>query len=393
LIYFLIAVSGVPFFSGSKLIGISLFLITTILIVVKGVQVDKRAILIILCFLFIEFLQYIWLGGLSYNNFLGTFIKIGIAHNIVILLERNFIVYYVELMYIFSLIALFLYSLSFFPGVTDYFINTVSTYFISPLKESNSFYKVSPNIIIFTFERSLINGFRNSGPFWEPGGYAVFLIIALIFNFIRTSKIIDKKNIIFILSIITTVSTMGYLALICILCGYLVITDGISKKVLFIISLFVISSLYTTAPFMKEKILHNIDVAELTTGSRFGSALVDFRLFKKSPIIGNGKGDMRYGGRKISYFTSLEHRNNGIFILLATYGIIITFLYLFLIYLSFSRLCNYYEIKNRYTYIFFISFLILGFSQSIYLKPFFFCFLFIPLVYPKLNKYNYLNLK
>ena len=62
---------------------------------------------------------------------------------------------------------------------------------------------------------------RNSGIFWEPGAYQLFLNLALFFNISEQGytlkKIINFENIILVLSVLSTLSTSGYLTFICII--------------------------------------------------------------------------------------------------------------------------------------------------------------------------------
>lgn len=56
--------------------------------------------------------------------------------------------------------------------------------------------------------------YRNYGPFWEPGVYQMYLLLAIIFCLFGKTKIQLKETIIFSLTILTTLSTAGYLMLV-----------------------------------------------------------------------------------------------------------------------------------------------------------------------------------
>jgi len=264
-------------------------------------------------------------------------------------------------------------------GFTDYFINNITPYFKSPFVEENEFYKTEPTIIIFCFEDTLMTDHRNSGPFWEPGAYAVFLNIAFLFNIINTGKLFNRKNILFIAAIITTFSTAGYIALAAIFGGYYTIKRGFLNKVLVVILVIFSGYLFSRLEFLEKKINQNIDIAEETTSSRFGSALADYKLFVESPLVGWGRGDTRYGQKTVTRFTIEQHRNNGIFILLATYGIVLTVLYFYLIYKSMSSIIKYRNFNSWFSYVSLIVILILGFSQGIFSLPILYSFLFMSL--------------
>lgn len=387
LVFLIIALSGIPFFTGGEYLNILLFLYTFIIIIYKGVNKDPEAFLIIFLFFLTEVFQHFLHGSYSYRTSVGTFIKLTTAYFIVKLVREKFISYYINILYVFSLISFVFYGLYFVPGFTDFIITQIAPYFESTSTELNEFYTSSPSIIVYTFDPIAMTEYRNSGPFWEPGAFAVFLIIALMFNIIKKGYLLGKKNIVFILALVTTFSTAGYIAFFVLISGYFLFYKGLSQKLILIIFVFASLSIYTNTTFLKEKVINNLSMAEESTGSRFGSALADYRLFEQSPIVGWGRGPMRYGG-KVSIFGQAEHRNNGIFILLATYGLLGFILYFFFFYISLKKINNFYLFRKRFALVSFVIILILGFSQDLFFKPLFLCFLFLFLVI-RSNNTNY----
>ena len=66
-----------------------------------------------------------------------------------------------------------------------------------------------------------VNGlYRNCGPFYEPGLFASFVSIALIINLANEKKIINLANIVYVLTILSTISTGGYMVLMLIVIYY-----------------------------------------------------------------------------------------------------------------------------------------------------------------------------
>lgn len=380
LVFLSIATSGITFFSGVDFFELSLFIITLALFIYKDLNIDPQAFLIVFLFLLIEVFQHFLHGDYSYRTSVGTFVKLTTAYFLVKLVKDKFIGYYVNILYIFTIISLVFYSLSFIPGFVDFLINEIAPFFESPFRDPNAFYKATPNIIIFNFEGTLLTEFRNSGPFWEPGGFAIFLILALLFNLVKTKILYSKKNGLFIIALITTFSTAGYIALFIVISGYYILNRKASSKLTLFIFLGASISIYTNTSFLEKKIDHNMYIADETTSSRFGSAIADYNLFIESPVIGWGRGPMRYGGDEVLFFGQEQHRNNGIFILLATYGILGSFLYYFLFYKSLLTINTYFKFKKMFAYVMFATILALGFSQNLFLKPFFFSFLFFFLV-------------
>lgn len=79
--------------------------------------------------------------------------------------------------------------------------------------------------IIWGFNLHAIKQARNSGLFWEPGGYQIFLNLALFFMMDNKEVDLSKKwlqVIVFVISILTTQSTTGYLILSIMCCYYII---------------------------------------------------------------------------------------------------------------------------------------------------------------------------
>ena len=119
------------------------------------------------------------------------------------------------------------------------------------------------------------------------------------------------------------------------------------------------------------------------TSSRFGSGLADMKDFVRSPIIGWGRGAMRYGGRKFTFFTADQHRNNGLAALLASYGIVVTLVLFFNYYKSLKAMCIAHAFNSRFAGLALLVIMIMGFSQTIFQYTFFYSLMFIHLVYKK----------
>lgn len=377
LVFLIVASSGIPFFTGVEILNIFLFLYTFIIFIYRGYKKDSQAFLIIFLFFLIEVFQHFLHGSYSYRTSIGTIIKLTAAYFIVKIVNEKFISYYINILYFLSIISFVFYSLSFIPGFTNIIISQIAPFFESPFIDQNSFYTPSPSVILYTFDASLMTEYRNSGPFWEPGAFAVYLIIALLFNIIKKGSLLEKKNKVFIIALITTFSTAGYIAFFILVSGYYLFNRKLSHKLLLIGFVFASVSIYTTTSFLEKKVKHNMSLADETTSSRFGSAIADYRLFEKSPIVGWGRGPKRYGGKEAFFFGQDQHRNNGVFILLATYGLLGSLLYYFLFYKSLLTINSFYKFRKGFSFVFFITILLLGFSQSLFFKPFFLCFLFL----------------
>ena len=139
----------------------------------------------------------------------------------------------------------------------------------------------------------------------------------------------------------------------------------------------VLLTLYFSLEFLSNKVEQNISMAGTTTSSRFGSALIDIQDFSNSPFIGWGRGVMRYGGRSFSFFSEDQHRNNSVTDLLATYGIFIFLFYFYNYYKSLKGICQSSGFNPQFGSYALLVILLIGFSQSIFMKPFFYSLMFL----------------
>jgi len=382
LVFLLIATTGMEYFYRSQnyiLIGC---IISSFYFIKSRQKLNKSFLLVILLFLIVEIFQCLMFGGFNIRTFSGTYIRLFLSYSVVAIVRFNFFKNYVKLIYGFSLISLPFYIGSFIPGIESFYTQILGN-LIPQLFESDSFYQGRPNIIVFSFEETLFTEHRNSGPFWEPGAFGVFLCIALILNHIENKNIFSKINIVLILCIITTLSTTAYLVLG--IFFFYINYNQFRKNVLYTIVLALLIAvslvLYERIPFLKNKIENNIEIADETTTSRFGSAIADFNLFLKSPFFGFGRAGAKTGFKSEKAFSVEDHRNNGVFNLMTTYGIIITFFYFNRILQTLKKIGTTYKLPGYYYIFSFIVIILLGFSQGIFMRTFFYAFLFLPMIF------------
>lgn len=378
----IIAVTGFPFFytlSEFILIGA---LISLIFFIIRKEKIDNAFILILLAFTAIDAIHFFTYENYSIRTLIGNPGRLIFAYMTVKILNGRFIKTYVNLIFYIALISLIFYALSFNQEFLNYMVDEIAPHFENPwYQETATFYKQQPNIIVYNFGMMSEGSYRNAGPFWEPGAFAIFLNIALILNLIIKGSLKNKESWLFIISILTTISTMGYVVLFFNLTIFYLFASRFRYKIITAIFLASVSIyLFNTLEFLKPKVEEDITLSETTTTSRFGSALADWKTFKENPFIGKG----RIVSSKI-YMIEM-HRNNGLLNLMATYGIFISLLYFGLYIKSFKRICLYNHYPFSFAYFLLLSFLMMGFSQGIFMRPFFYTFLFLFVVYPANKK-------
>lgn len=384
-VFGLVAVSGLPFFFGSIYNSAILFLFVIIVFMRRHVKFNTKSLGIMAVFFVVEILQSVFIYPIEFATLMGTYLRFFLCFMVISLCGKKFTHYYVNVIYLLSIIGFVFYVPSIIShNFRNFFIDIVCPYFPALFGSDggDSFYVAEPTIMIYTFH-PVLEEFRNSGPFWEPGAYGVFLNIALIFNIINTKNLYDKKNILFAVAIVSTLSTTGFLALFVTVASFFIASQNIAKSA-FILALFLPVAIYLflSLEFLSSKITHNMELTYDTT-SRFGSAVADWSDFSTSPIIGWGKGMMRFGGKEFTFFSEEHHRNNGLSDLLATYGIFVFIVLLYNYYKTLKVLCLANSFNKNFAILSFIVFLIMGFSQSIFQYPFFLGIMFIHLMFEK----------
>jgi hypothetical protein len=383
-VFFLVAVSGFPFFYAAQINILFLVIFVMLIFFKRSIKFDNRAFMIMLFFYIVDILQVIIIKPFVPMTMIGTYARLFVAFFVVALCDKQYTRYYSNIIYHLAIISLIFYVpciLS--PAIRHFCQTTLSAPFKPPFTEVSEFYERSPTIIVYNFHEVLAD-FRNSGPFWEPGAFAIFIILALIFNLIDEKTLWSKKNILLSIVLLTTLSTTGFVAFFVLVMSYYFATGNIIKNIFIMATVLPLAiSLYFSLEFLSAKIEDNIAIAGDDKSSRFGSGLADITDWAKSPIIGWGRGAMRYGGRQFTFFTSEQHRNNGLTALLASYGIVIFFVLLINYYKSLKTLCIAHSFNKSFALFSFVVILLLGFSQTIFQYPFFYSLMFIHLMFTK----------
>lgn len=377
LLFLLIAISGFPLFRDPIYILYYFIYLITYLIIRNKVSLlmiyDRKEILFLFLFIIISFLHFLLYQGFIFFSYLVLFAKIYAAFLILKYLKFNFIIYYTKIIKILCVISLFFWTLlQVFPLLIPlmFYLGVDVPYTSNEFDRTLIIYHLNPNSFLFSFV-------RNNGPFWEPGGFVLFIIIAVLFTFIQDNKINYKHIGIYIITLITTFSTAGYLALLVfILLNYILIQQKyIWSILLLIVSLYA----YYEVDFLSEKIHKEITYTEQKGSqdfrSRYGSFDLDLKIFFASPIIGRGYSAERYDYK---IYGILDEENSGSISsptdFLARFGFVGFGVYIYFIFHSFSVLFKNY----RKAFLCVIIYLIIGFSQSCYFLPF---FMTIPFLY------------
>ncbi|MEO8399931.1 MAG: hypothetical protein ABI550_08985, partial [Ignavibacteriaceae bacterium] len=203
-------------------------------------------------------------------------------------------------MYVFAIISFFFYfSTLLLPGVSNFLTSSVAPIFNQ--ESESSFYDYIPNVLIYSLNPGATGWFdisRNSGPFWEPGAFAGYLMIAILLNFSKDQKITNKYNVVLLIALITTFSTAGLLAFSFFLSFYFLLIRKLRIGIIFVpIILFLSFTAYNDIQIFNFKINESVDqlnspVDVYSRRTRILSAFLDLEDVTNHPVLGRGRNNM-----------------------------------------------------------------------------------------------------
>lgn len=220
---------------------------------------------------------------------------------------------------------------------------------------------------------------RNCGFAWEPGGFAVFLALAIFINLFFFNRDTTSKIRFWILTaaLVSSQSTTGYIIFMVIILFYYY-----NKRQKLIILLWpvviVLIVLAFSLPFMSDKILSLIREAEtveiMVEGSigreipiapqRFASFIIAFRDFLANPILGlGGAAEASWTskiGASVSTITGLGN-------LLAQHGLVGLIFFVISLYRTSSYFSD--EFNYKGTFLFFAIIFFISISYTLILLP------------------------
>lgn len=328
----------------------------------KELKINKRnTILVFLMILLIFINCNINISSGQIYKYISYIIRLIMPIIIINILEfENFEKKYCELVYWLSLSSLILY-----------FIIRINPDFVDKFSIIQDFAgsKFS-NAYIYAYRLPMINSYRNNSIFWEAGAFQAIVNLALFFN-LHISKPSSKiKTIIYILTLITTGSTTGYILMILNVGVYMVNRRRwIGIKYIIItgaITLFLLSGLddIIVNKFDKENVSFNRRSADFVVDlSITGSSL-------KNLIIGTGP--VEYLNEFPEYIYRLygmegTSSSSGITFTIAQFGII----FILILMHYYFRGIKYIFKSNIYTMIIILSFCIVFSTENYIFSPLF----------------------
>lgn len=230
----------------------------------------------------------------------------------------------------------------------------------------------------------ITNNLRNYGLFREPGVYQMFLLIGLIFHVYFSNRVKVSKILVYILAIVLTFSTTGYLALVVFFVLYLFKENHSyveRKKKNFVLCILCLSMLIIatqTDILSADGIVFDkfSNIKRTTTIARLASVFANLKIWMQHPLFGGGLTEINAEFPRIAYEMygkAVTHNTNTLLCELSTFGVIYTVL-LMCGYLKFSKLIT--AKKSQRALILLIVFILscgekLTFSPIIYVLAFY----------------------
>lgn len=396
LVFLLIANSGLPFFTNEKLILLASLFFTTIFINPALLFKNKLFNLTLIFLLMLLIGQWITTGIFDLRTSITLYVRWTYPFIVLLAVRNRFPNIFVNVMYFLTIISLLLFIPSTISSGFENFLLNISKEFKQ--QSSSGFYLYIPNIIIYTIKPEIafadfILFSRNSGPFWEPGGFGSFLIVALLFSVLIEKKFFSKRNMVFIIALITTWSTasLAALSVLILFYGMFILRKNIYRITLVPMVLLLSFNVYTDLPFVQERIDRSITYFENRKSidnqrrDRMISAIVDVRTFSKYPVFGTGRNKQaRYGGTNRDFV--MMHRNNGLTDFLVKYGLFFFIFYFWQIRKTYYSFAYQYIEKNRtYANIALLTIAVIGFSQILFQQSVFIALFYFSSFLPKLS--------
>lgn len=358
LLFIIVNMSGNLFFTlhlPSNFILISVFISLILIIIVKKIQIHEYIPFILFYTLLLLFQVFYLDMYYSFTSQIHFLIKIIVALLTFGICKNRFIQYYSIIIDLFCISSLCCSFYIFFGGEIPYIeVESTSIDDGNVLRASSIIYTQLLGEIEWTWL-----GTRNCGPFWEPGAFQGFINLSFFLNIVN-STLNKKRLLLYIITLITTFSTGGYIVMLINLFIYFVNITEIRAKTKIIIStiLFTVSLyLYNNLEFLGNKISSDsgrlgVSFHDLSDGLYF--------------LFGYGLGEESIARSQIQSVSSIYN-------MIKYVGVVGFFVYFFQILLNIKSI-------NNYLYLL-IIFLILMNEPFISIGPFWWCIPFIPILF------------
>ena len=368
------------FYSGSVYImlyplGIPLlFLFFSIYLFLQGKQKIFNKVLtdnifskVSIIYLIFTSLHFILLSNANLTSYVSLYCKIFTAALFVMYYKQKLLEYYIKILRFICKYSFIIWLLLFIPKVLSILLliglDVPATE--NPFDKSLIFYHLNPN----AYTKDPI---RNSGPFWEPGAFVLFIIVSLIFQLLIMRKNNLLRNKWELLCLLSTFSTAGYIALFIFIGTYYILKKHNYFQLLFIS--IVAAYAFYNFDFLNDKLENEIEVTENSDKeyrSRYASVILDSEMIQRYPLLGSGYSDERYPKDLYGY---REGTLSSFLDVFSRWGVLFGGGFIFCIFYSFLRISQ----SKAISFTAVLTYVLIGFSQYFYMHSF---FIIMPFLY------------
>lgn len=289
----LLAFTSFEFFFRSYILLflLSVFAIIDIYITQKKVIYSKDIILLILGVSIIELLQLGFKNNINFNGVFASLVVYYGVFSIANIIKNQYVKFFTIVITVIAAYSLVIYLICLIPEIKDFLYNKIATN--ASLNVEDAIQQGGGrNFIIYNFQTNFIFdsiGYsRNCGPFWEPGMFAVFLIIALFFNIFLLEKPNKYRSIILISALVTTFSTGGFMVALLLIAFYIINVGLTARNILLFIPFAVLTINYVLElEYIGDKTMDQFNKASVGSDeSRYGAFITQLNMVEASPLIG-----------------------------------------------------------------------------------------------------------
>lgn len=385
LVFLFLKFSLDPFFTLQKFTDLIMFFFMLLLFVFNRHKFDKKLLALVTITTVLITLQGIFWGFNLFTLFTYIAIVVVTPYFLHRIIGVKVFVCLVNIIYFFSITSLILWALQNFNSrFDDYLYNLMHVFFeysFDLWPRSLIFYTVSLSKV----ELANVLVYRNSGIFHEPGAYALWLILAMGINTIISERIVNKKNIVFVVALVTTFSTAGYVQLFVLLMYFILkLRVNVISKVIVLVAASVFSyQIYTSASFLENKIEQHyqeqssLQLEGSITSGRFVRIMKIFSVIEQSPFFGRG---IITASAVKDVYSQFHMSGTGSLKVIGNFGVIFGFLFFFFYLKGIKSLCYIFGRDPSISVFFLGSLFIGGLSQDFFVDAISSQFFFLGLI-------------
>lgn len=308
---------------------------------------------------------------------------------------KDFWVKFEQVVYLFTFISLPLYLLNI---VFQSEFNNLQKYFefltIPSFLVNQNYWSIGLYVNAVSDNGYGIN--RNNGFMWEPGAFAMIIIWAMIYNWTSIESKLNRKLWVYLVALVTTFSTAGYLALVYVISAFYIKRFRLVNIFLLGATLFVFASYVYRLDFISGKINEYFEVYQDNNISY--SQLRESNVVKVNRFQGGQQALIRtlqypvgYGIVSQSDFSEDEiiYGTNGLGSLLEMWGVA-GFILLMVLLWKYLLTIQKTEIGKTSRLLFFIALLIMFFSNPVQRNVFAYLIFIYPFLFQatRIKKYK-----